>query len=41
MEGNQIEGLFMEGRLAVGLIEPRKETCDTEFLGLIPLEDYK
>ena len=41
MEGSQIEGLSMEGRLAVGLIEPRKETCDTDFLGLIPLEDYK
>ena len=31
----------MEGRLSVGLIEPSKETCDIEFLGSIPLEDYK
>ena len=44
MEGNPtslIEGLSMDGRLAVGLIEPSKGTCDTDFLGSIPMEDYK
>ena len=44
MEGNPtslIEGLSMECRLAVGLTEPSKGTCDTDFLGSIPMEDYK
>ena len=31
----------MESRLTVGLIDPSKEACDTDFLGSIPLEDYK
>ena len=44
MEGNPtslIEGFSMEGRLVVGLIEPSKGMCDTDFLGSIPMEDYK